>query len=150
VPRCQFSQIPLKNKNTKYYHPPFFILAIETFVDPGDSEPRPTCEQFLTKEHTFPVPETNINEMSLPNRSEALSMNELTQSGIERAEAHAQNAPEIKGLDASKLTIFHTTTPRKVPDLDSKEVWSFKECTDHQVMVKWTEDEGWHAPEIKP
>jgi len=78
------------------------------------------------------------------------SMSELTESGIKHAEAHAREISQIKELDASKLTITQTTTPRKVPNLDSKEVWSFKECTDHQVMVTWTADEGWHAPEIKP
>ena len=78
------------------------------------------------------------------------SFSELTASGIKHAEAHSHEIPAIQGLDASKLTITHTTAPRKVPELDSKEVWTFKECTDHQVMVTWREDKGWHAPEIKP
>lgn len=78
------------------------------------------------------------------------SISELTVSGIKHAEAHAKAIPAIKELDASKLTITRTTAPRKVPELDSKEVWSFKECTDHQVMVTWTADVGWHAPKIVP
>ena len=78
------------------------------------------------------------------------SMGDLMDSGINGIKAHAHQDPAINDLDASKLTITHTTTPRPVPEINSKEVWSVKACTDHMVTVKWTEDAGWHAPEIKP
>jgi branched-chain amino acid aminotransferase len=78
------------------------------------------------------------------------SMSDLMESGIKEVEAHAREEPAIHDLDASKLHITHTTTPRQVPKLNSEEVWSVKACTDHMVTVKWTDDAGWHAPEIKP
>lgn len=78
------------------------------------------------------------------------SMSDRMESGIKEMEAHARDEPAIHDLDASKLTITHTTTPRPVPELNSKEVWGVKACTDHMVTVKWTDDQGWHAPEIVP
>jgi branched-chain amino acid aminotransferase len=72
------------------------------------------------------------------------------ESGINGVKAQIQEDPTIRDLDASKLTITHTTTPRPVPELNSKEVWTVKACTDHMVTIKWTDDAGWHAPEIKP
>lgn len=78
------------------------------------------------------------------------TVDELTESGIRHTEDHIHDVPAVKELDASKLTIKHSKNLRDVPGLDSKEVWSFKACTDHQVMISWTEDAGWHAPEIKP
>lgn len=78
------------------------------------------------------------------------SMSSLRESGISDLKKTIQEDPALQDLDASKLTITHTTTPRPVPELNSKEVWSVKACTDHMVTVKWTDDVGWHAPEIKP
>ncbi|KAG0651007.1 Branched-chain-amino-acid [Hyphodiscus hymeniophilus] len=78
------------------------------------------------------------------------SASSLQASGIQDAKTHLQSNPAIQDLDASKLTITRTTTLRPVPEPDSKEIWSVKACTDHMVMVKWTEDAGWHAPELKP
>jgi len=75
---------------------------------------------------------------------------ELTESGIKHASIEAQTKPAIRELDVSKLTITKTSNLRPVPELGSKEVWSFKACTDHMVKVKWTDDKGWHAPEIVP
>lgn len=68
-------------------------------------------------------------------------------------EAHIKDTPsppQIKELDASQVTITKTTTLRPVPEPNSKEVWGAKSCSDHMVSVKWTADEGWHTPEIKP
>lgn len=78
------------------------------------------------------------------------SMSSLRESGINDLKKGIQEDPAIQDLEASKLTITHTTTPRKVPELNSEEVWSVKACTDHMVTVKWTEDAGWHPPEIRP
>lgn len=75
---------------------------------------------------------------------------DLLTSGINAAKAHAKEEPAIKELDASKLVITRTTTPRKVPELNSAEVWGVKACSDHMVKVTWTEDQGWHTPEITP
>ncbi|KAA8576475.1 hypothetical protein MFRU_009g03200 [Monilinia fructicola] len=54
------------------------------------------------------------------------------------------------GLNASRVLITRTTTPRSVPEPNSKEVWASKNCTDHMVTVRWTADEGWQTPEIRP
>jgi len=78
------------------------------------------------------------------------SATELMISGINGATAHAKQEPAILDLDASKLRITRTTTPRKVPEPNSAEVWSYKACTDHMVKVTWTDDQGWHTPEITP
>ena len=59
---------------------------------------------------------------------EVQEISDLMQSGINGAKSHAQE-PKIHDLDVSKLRITHTTTPRKVPELDSAEVWGVKACT---------------------
>jgi branched-chain amino acid aminotransferase len=74
------------------------------------------------------------------------TMSHLTESHIK----DASSAPQLKDLDASHVTITKTSTLRPVPELNSKEVWGSKSCTDHMISVKWTADQGWHAPEIKP
>jgi len=78
------------------------------------------------------------------------TISELTESGIKHTSIEVQKEPTICPLDASKLTVTKTSNHRPVPELDSKEVWSFKACTDHMVKVKWTDDQGWHTPEIVP
>ena len=78
------------------------------------------------------------------------SLSSLQESGIQDLKAHISHDSSIQELNASKLIITYTTTPRPVPEPNSEEVWSVKACTDHMVTVKWTEDAGWHAPEIKP
>ena len=70
-------------------------------------------------------------------------ISELTASGIKHTQSEAQNEQSIHELDASKLSITKTTSLRTVPELNSKEVWSFKECTDHMLKVTWTSDQGW-------
>ncbi|KAH7417282.1 aminotransferase [Cadophora sp. MPI-SDFR-AT-0126] len=77
------------------------------------------------------------------------SLTHLTVSGIDAAKKTIQEEPAIKDLDASKLTVTKTSSPREIPEVNSHEVWDMKTCTDHMVMVTWTSDVGWHAPEIK-
>ncbi|KAL3473765.1 aminotransferase [Aspergillus californicus] len=51
-------------------------------------------------------------------------------------------------LDASKLTITKTTTPKEL--LPSKELVFGKTFTDHMLTAEWTAADGWHAPKIVP
>jgi branched-chain amino acid aminotransferase len=64
--------------------------------------------------------------------------------------AAAKREAGLRDLDASQLRITPTTSLRTVPEPDSAEVWGVKSCTDHMVTVTWTDDHGWHAPEIRP
>ena len=77
-------------------------------------------------------------------------MSELIQAGVTSSETSAAKEPALKNLDASLLRINRTTTPRKVPEPNSNEVWSQRSCADHMISVTWTSDVGWHAPEINP
>ena len=92
----------------------------------------------------------NGHATSGPATGPVTTMSDLTDSGIKATKTMAREEPSIQDLDASRLTITRTTTPRKVPELNSAEVWGVKACTDHMVMCTWTNDVGWHAPEIKP
>ncbi|PQE11626.1 putative branched-chain-amino-acid mitochondrial precursor protein [Rutstroemia sp. NJR-2017a WRK4] len=74
------------------------------------------------------------------------TMSHLTESHIK----DSSSKPQLKDLDASHVTITKTSTLRPVPEPNSKEVWGSKSCSDHMISVKWTVDQGWHAPEIKP
>ncbi|KAA1126575.1 hypothetical protein PGTUg99_028467 [Puccinia graminis f. sp. tritici] len=52
------------------------------------------------------------------------------------------------GIEASNLVIKTTDTPRtKLPASELKFGQTF---TDHMLIVKWTRQDGWKAPEIKP
>jgi len=62
------------------------------------------------------------------------SANHLTESGIKAAKAKAREEPAIHDIDASLLTITLSTTPRKVPEPNSIEVWDVKSCTDQYVL----------------
>lgn len=53
-------------------------------------------------------------------------------------------------LDASRIKVTLTKTPREVPPLDSPDVLSHKVCTDHMMQVRWSVDGGWDDPEIVP
>ncbi|KAJ5032800.1 uncharacterized protein L3040_009392 [Drepanopeziza brunnea f. sp. 'multigermtubi'] len=77
------------------------------------------------------------------------SVNHLTDSGVAAAKERAEVEPTLKELDVSQLTVTKTTAPREVPEVNSDAVWGMKTCTDHMLMVTWTSDAGWHAPEIK-
>ncbi|KAJ1942158.1 branched-chain-amino-acid transaminase bat2, partial [Kickxella alabastrina] len=54
----------------------------------------------------------------------------------------------MSNIDASKLSTTLTQTPKA---LFEKNKMSFgKNFTDHMLCIKYTEDNGWEAPEIKP
>lgn len=72
------------------------------------------------------------------NRHAVESGSHLTQAGIEAAKTVAHEEPAIKELDASKLKVTRATTLREVPEVNSKEVFDMKTCTDHMVKVTWT------------
>ena len=69
------------------------------------------------------------------NGTKVETVNHLTENGVRSAEAMARNEPAVHELDASKLTVTRTTTPGNVPELDSKEVWEMKTCTDHSMSL---------------
>ncbi|KAJ2889142.1 branched-chain-amino-acid transaminase bat2 [Coemansia asiatica] len=54
----------------------------------------------------------------------------------------------LPNIDASKLTVTRTTTPK--PAYDKKTLSFGKNFTDHMLCIKYTEENGWEAPEIKP
>ncbi|CAL3964247.1 hypothetical protein PZA11_001654 [Diplocarpon coronariae] len=78
------------------------------------------------------------------------SLSHLTDSGVDAAKHAAEVEPAWKELDASKLTITKTSSPKDIPEVNSQEVWDMKTCTDHMLTVTWTSDGGWHAPKIRP
>ncbi|KAJ2062716.1 branched-chain-amino-acid transaminase bat2 [Coemansia sp. S146] len=51
-------------------------------------------------------------------------------------------------IDFSKLTTTLTQTPKEL--LDQSELKFGKYFTDHMLCIKYTEENGWEAPEIKP
>lgn len=54
----------------------------------------------------------------------------------------------MASLDASKLVINRTSTPKTLPPAD--QLVFGKTFTDHMLVVDWTAAEGWGTPEIKP
>ncbi|KAJ1722202.1 branched-chain-amino-acid transaminase bat2 [Coemansia biformis] len=54
----------------------------------------------------------------------------------------------LPNIDASKLTKTLTTAPKELAD--PKTLTFGKGFTDHMLCIKYTEDGGWEAPEIKP
>lgn len=74
------------------------------------------------------------------------SASKLTEAGIK----HAFSPSSTGALDVSKMTRTLTTAPRTVPAPDSAETKAQKTCTDHMVSAKWTVENGWEAPELKP
>ncbi|KAL2013754.1 hypothetical protein VTN00DRAFT_1279 [Thermoascus crustaceus] len=55
---------------------------------------------------------------------------------------------QLPGLDASKLTITKTTTPKE--PLPPQELVFGKTFTDHMLAIEWTASDGWLAPRITP
>lgn len=51
-------------------------------------------------------------------------------------------------LDASKLVVNKTTTPKKLPK--PEDLVFGKTFTDHMLTVKWDAQNGWNTPEINP
>ncbi|KAK3710084.1 hypothetical protein LTR37_010515 [Vermiconidia calcicola] len=79
------------------------------------------------------------------------SASTLTQAGIKHMSPTSNgNLPDLAPLDASLMTIELTKSPRPVPDHDSAETKAQKTCTDHMIIARWTVDQGWEAPELKP
>ncbi|KAH6666599.1 branched-chain-amino-acid aminotransferas-like protein [Halenospora varia] len=78
------------------------------------------------------------------------TVDHLTSTRIKDREQKAVTSPSMHDLDASELIVTLTQNLRPVPELNSKEVWGVKACTDHMVSVTWTDDYGWHAPKIVP
>jgi hypothetical protein len=63
----------------------------------------------------------------------------LTSVGVSEMEKAEHT---VKDLDASKLTIELTNTPRPVPELNSKETWSCRACSDHSKSLIRSLDTG--------
>ncbi|KAL3467042.1 aminotransferase [Aspergillus heterothallicus] len=58
--------------------------------------------------------------------------------------------PTLAELDASVVKITRSTNLRDVPLPGSPEELSHSYCTDHMVTVRWTAENGWETPEVKP
>ncbi|OJJ44812.1 hypothetical protein ASPZODRAFT_134951 [Penicilliopsis zonata CBS 506.65] len=76
------------------------------------------------------------------NRSGA---NRLWQRSFSQTPAAAS---QLAALDASKLSITKTTTPKEV--IPPKELVFGKTFTDHMLCIEWTAEDGWHEPRITP
>ncbi|KAJ5812612.1 hypothetical protein N7474_008913 [Penicillium riverlandense] len=55
---------------------------------------------------------------------------------------------QLPGLDASKLTVTKTSTPKELQK--PQDLVFGKTFTDHMLTVEWTASDGWHAPRIIP
>ncbi|KAM0542301.1 hypothetical protein ACHAPJ_012866 [Fusarium lateritium] len=55
-----------------------------------------------------------------------------------------------KQLNASKLKFIQASILQPVPEPASAELWTQNVATDHMVTCRWTVDEGWEGPIIKP
>ena len=53
-------------------------------------------------------------------------------------------------LDASKLTVERTASPRAVPTPEEANAGPETVCTDHMVTAKWNVKTGWGAPRLHP
>ncbi|KAJ5683227.1 Branched-chain-amino-acid aminotransferase [Penicillium macrosclerotiorum] len=60
----------------------------------------------------------------------------------------AAAASQLAALDASKLTITKTETPKELTP--PKDLVFGKTFTDHMLTVEWTAADGWHSPRIIP
>jgi hypothetical protein len=60
----------------------------------------------------------------------------LIENGVIAAKALVHEQPAIHDLDATKLKVTLTTSPRKVPEPNSAEVWDMKTCTDHSEYLR--------------
>ncbi|PWW78668.1 D-aminoacid aminotransferase-like PLP-dependent enzyme [Tuber magnatum] len=61
------------------------------------------------------------------------------------------DTPEVAELDPSKLKVTITKTPRQFQADSSKIEWGRADVsTDHWITVKWSETEGWAAPQLRP
>lgn len=53
--------------------------------------------------------------------------------GAKKAEEALQK-PDIKDLDASKLTVEKNSSPKDVPEINSEAVWKMRTCSDHSAF----------------
>lgn len=75
----------------------------------------------------------------------------LTAAGIKHQQpASNGHASGLAPLDTSRMTYTLNTSPKTVPEPDSAETRAQKTCTDHMVTARWTVENGWDAPELKP
>ena len=56
--------------------------------------------------------------------------------------------PRLRTVDASRLSITKTTTPK--PIQANEELVFGRTFTDHMLSLEWTAAEGWLAPQITP
>ncbi|RDW71987.1 putative branched-chain-amino-acid transaminase [Coleophoma crateriformis] len=62
--------------------------------------------------------------------------------------AESASTAQLHELDASKLTITKTTTPKEL--VPPSELVFGRTFTDHMLSIEWTASEGWLAPRITP
>ncbi|KFZ17979.1 branched-chain amino acid aminotransferase [Pseudogymnoascus sp. 05NY08] len=62
--------------------------------------------------------------------------------------ARLYSTSKLAEMDASKLTITKTTTPKEL--IAPKDLVFGHTFTDHMLTCEWTAEEGWHAPKIAP
>ncbi|KAJ6002856.1 Branched-chain-amino-acid aminotransferase [Penicillium sp. IBT 35674x] len=60
----------------------------------------------------------------------------------------ATAAAQLASLDASKLTVTKTQTPKELTP--NKDLVFGKTFTDHMISIEWTAEDGWHTPRIVP
>ncbi|KAK4575124.1 hypothetical protein LTR86_000976 [Recurvomyces mirabilis] len=90
-------------------------------------------------------------ESSGTNTPTTITATKLTQAGIQHMLPNSNgDLPNLRPLDASKMAVTITTAPRTVPEWNGAEAKAQKTCTDHMVTARWTAEEGWDAPEMKP
>ncbi|KAJ6085911.1 Branched-chain-amino-acid aminotransferase [Penicillium sp. IBT 16267x] len=58
------------------------------------------------------------------------------------------SAAQLAGLDASKLSVAKTQTPKELTP--NKDLVFGKTFTDHMISIEWTAEDGWHTPRIVP
>ncbi|KAF4956248.1 hypothetical protein FSARC_11647 [Fusarium sarcochroum] len=69
------------------------------------------------------------------------------------AQENGSIAPEPtfkRQLNASRLQFTQASILHHVPEPGSTELWAQNVATDHMVICRWTVDEGWDDPIIKP
>ncbi|OBT40894.1 branched-chain amino acid aminotransferase [Pseudogymnoascus sp. WSF 3629] len=62
--------------------------------------------------------------------------------------ARLYSTSKLAEMDASKLTITKTTTPKEL--IAPKDLVFGHTFTDHMLTCEWTAEKGWHAPKIAP
>jgi len=60
------------------------------------------------------------------------------------------DGPALAELDASKLKITITNSPKSHARPESTQWGKSDATTDHWITARWTNTVGWHAPELRP